>query len=45
MRVALLKTVNQLPAAIPTPEATDNFRRRHALTQGTIAYATRLLGT
>ncbi len=29
----------------PTPEATDNFRRRRELTQGTIAYATRLVGT
>ncbi len=29
----------------PTSEATDNFRRRRALTQGTIAYATRLVGT
>ncbi len=30
---------------MPTPEATDNFRRRRALTRGTIAYATRLVGT
>ncbi len=29
----------------PEPEATDNFRRRRALTQATIAYATRLVGT
>jgi hypothetical protein len=29
----------------PTAEATDNFRRRRALTQSTIAYATRLVGT
>ena len=27
----------------PPPEAAANFRRRHALTQGTIAYATRLI--
>ena len=27
----------------PAPEARDNFRRRHALTAGTVAYATRLL--
>lgn len=27
----------------PAPEARENFRRRHALTAGTIAYATRLL--
>lgn len=27
----------------PAPEATENFRRRHALTSGTIAFATRLL--
>jgi len=27
----------------PAPEARDNFRRRHQLTGGTIAYATRLL--
>lgn len=29
----------------PAPEATDNFSRRGALTRGTIAYATRLVGT
>lgn len=29
----------------PKPEATDNFRRRRALTRSTIAYATRLVGT
>ena len=28
----------------PAPEATENFRRRHALTSGTVAFATRLLG-
>jgi hypothetical protein len=27
----------------PAPAATENFRRRHALTAGTIAYATRLI--
>jgi hypothetical protein len=27
----------------PAPDARENFRRRHALTAGTIAYATRLL--
>ena len=27
----------------PAPEAMENFRRRHALTAGTIAYATRLV--
>jgi hypothetical protein len=27
----------------PHPQARENFRRRHAMTQGTIAYATRLL--
>ena len=27
----------------PPPEAAENFRRRHALTYGTIAYATRLI--
>jgi hypothetical protein len=27
----------------PHPKARENFRRRHALTRGTIAYATRLL--
>ena len=27
----------------PAPAATQNFRRRHQLTRGTIAYATRLL--
>ena len=27
----------------PAPEARDNFRRRHTLTRGTVAYATRLL--
>ena len=27
------------------PEAADNFRRRRELTRGTIAYATRLVGT
>jgi hypothetical protein len=27
----------------PAPEAATNFRRRHALTLGTIAYATRLI--
>ena len=27
----------------PDPAARENFRRRHALTTGTIAYATRLL--
>ncbi|HET6474408.1 MAG TPA: hypothetical protein VFG38_21400 [Pseudomonadales bacterium] len=27
----------------PAPAATENFRRRHALTSGTIAYATRLI--
>ena len=27
----------------PPPEAAENFRRRHALTHGTIAYATRLI--
>jgi hypothetical protein len=27
----------------PAPEASDNFRKRHILTSGTIAYATRLL--
>ena len=27
----------------PPPEAAENFRRRHALTRGTIAYATRLI--
>lgn len=27
----------------PAPQATDNFRRRHELTNGTVAYATRLL--
>ena len=29
----------------PAPLAADNFRRRRALTHGTIAYATRLVGT
>lgn len=29
----------------PSPEATESFRRRRALTRGTIAYATRLVGT
>lgn len=29
----------------PTPEASDNFRRRRELTRGTIAYATRLVDT
>lgn len=28
----------------PAPEARENFRRRHALTTGTVAYATRLIG-
>lgn len=28
-----------------SPAATENFRRRHALTGGTLAYATRLVGT
>ncbi len=28
-----------------SPEAVSNFRRRRALTQGTIAFATRLVGT
>jgi len=27
----------------PAPEARENFRRRHALTAGTVAYATRLV--
>jgi len=27
----------------PAPEARENFRRRHALTAGTVAYATRLI--
>ncbi len=27
----------------PAPEAVENFRKRHALTAGTIAYATRLI--
>ncbi|HTK99731.1 MAG TPA: hypothetical protein VL379_16970 [Pseudomonadales bacterium] len=29
----------------PPPEAAENFRRRHALTRATIAYATRLITT
>ena len=29
----------------PAPEARENFQRRRALTRGTLAYATRLLGT
>jgi hypothetical protein len=27
----------------PAPQASENFRRRHALTGGTVAYATRLV--
>ena len=29
----------------PAPAARENFQRRHALTEGTIAYATRLIGS
>lgn len=29
---------------LPAPQAAENFRRRHALTRSTVAYATRLLG-